>query len=96
MSNLNAFIEHVQQDAQLQARLKEATSEEMLIERVLAEAKTLGYALDAGKIRQRLTAIQNEDADSSDAELAVVSGGGKTGYCITPYCPMTVHCPDRP
>ena len=86
MSHLSAFIEAVQKDAQLRQRLQAAKTDDDLIERVLAEAKTLGYELDAGEIRQRLTVVQNQNAELSDAELDLVSGGGKTGYCISEDC----------
>ena len=96
MSHLDAFAQHLLQNPDLQDRLRQAESEDALVEQVLAEAKKLGYALDAGEIRQRLTAV-HKGADLSDAELAAVSGGGKTDYCWTEYCTdgcsASVACP---
>ena len=89
MSQLNAFIEHLQHDAQLQARLQEANTHEALVERVLAEGQALGYDLDASEIRQRLTAYNRRDLELTDAELAVVSGGGKS---MNIYCLTNVDC----
>ena len=83
MSQLNEFTEHVLQDAQLQARLKTAESDEVLVERVLAEGKALGYDLDASEVRQRLTAVEEqENTELSEAELRLVSGGAKSDLQI--------------
>ena len=77
MSQPSEFVPKVQHDAQLKDRLKEATSEEMLVERVLAETHALGYDLDASEIRQRLAAYSG-DFELTDADLDAVSGGGYT------------------
>lgn len=74
MSQLDAFAQKVQQDPDLQERLKGAESEAQLVERVLSEAQALGFDLDAEEIHQRLTVTQ-DDTELSDAELDAVAGG---------------------
>ena len=78
MSQLEAFGQHLKETPELQARLREAESEDALVEQVLAEAEALGYALSADEVRQRL-ALNQENVELSDAELGTVTGGATMG-----------------
>ena len=51
MSHLDAFSQHLKASPDLQARLREAKTEDALVERVLAEAEALGYSLSADEVR---------------------------------------------
>lgn len=82
MSQLDAFAQKVQQDPALRERLTGAENEDELVERILTEAKALGYDLKAEEIRQRLTTMQ-DDAELSDTELDTISGGATLALCIT-------------
>lgn len=81
ISELEKFRKAVNASEQLRAQVKNGTS-------LTALAKANGFSLTTEEIKDGLASLDNEDADLSDFELEMVSGGnGKptgTPTTVTP------------